>query len=95
MVPNSSEGVVTQLPKLFEDRVGLRASGLFVGVGVGSSNEARLGGQALVVDLRYSLSHDERYGVRHIEEFDSRYKAAESPPAGRSDRCGREEGINV
>ena len=54
MVPNTREGVVTQLPKLFEDRVCLGATRLFEGVGLGSNDEAWLGGQALVVDFRQS-----------------------------------------
>ena len=54
----------TQLIKLFEDKVGLEATGLFEGVGVGSSDDAWLVGQALVVDLGQSLGNHGRGGVR-------------------------------
>jgi hypothetical protein len=68
LLKSTAPGVVTQLPKFFEDRVGLGATGLFVGVWVGSSDEVGLGGQTPVVDLRQSLGHGERDGVRHIEK---------------------------
>ena len=44
--------MVTQLLKLFADRVGLKASWLFERVGFGGSDEGRFGGQALVVAFR-------------------------------------------
>jgi hypothetical protein len=47
-----------------------------------------LGGQALVVDLRQSLGHHERDGVRHSEKFDSRQKFAESTPPDKAGAMG-------
>jgi hypothetical protein len=87
------EGVATQLPKLFEDRVGLGASGLFEGVGFGGGGEARPGGQALVVDLRQSRGHHERDGVRHGKKFGGGQNIAGSTPAGRRGGWGREGGL--
>jgi hypothetical protein len=75
--------VVTQLPKLFEDKVGPGANWFMERVGFGGSDEGRFGGQAFVVevDLRHSLSHRERGlkdVVRHGETFGGRQKVAES-----------------
>jgi hypothetical protein len=65
-----------QLTQAFEDKVG----GLFEGVGVGSSDEAWLGGPALVVDFRQSLSHHGRDGVRHSDKFNGRQSLLKVPP---------------
>lgn len=69
VVPNTGEGVATQLPELFEDGVGLKTAWGFEGVGFGGRDEARFGGQALVVDLGQSLGHHEQDEVRQSEQL--------------------------
>ncbi len=69
MIPNISEGVVTQHFELFEDGVCLGASWLLIGARFGGSDEGRLGRQTRVVDPRQSLVHHERDGVQHSWMF--------------------------
>ena len=75
VVPSTSKGVVTQVPQLFKDGIGLGASRKFEGVGLGGSDEGGLGGQALVVLLRPCVGYH-KGGFCYSEMFSGRWKVS-------------------